>query len=246
MENTVNDVQSEVVVGQETPVSAGVSAVVGGEEKTNAAESQREKQDTADAALTEMSESAAAGQQSREENRNFRKLRQELERLQKENADLKNAGEKSGQTSSVSQRSVRRYLDAFCDRVTAQTRQARMEAELRLAKTRLADELDRRELEEVRSAYPQVRAQTLSELGETYQALRRAGVDHLTAYGAVLAGENARRSPIPVDTGAVGSAGQQEKEYYSPEEVDRLSSRDLDDPKIMERVLRSMTKWKRR
>ncbi len=37
----------------------------------------------------------------------------------------------------------------------------------------------------------------------------------------------------------------QAKEYYSPEEVDRLSGRELDDPKIMERVMKSMTKWKK-
>lgn len=37
---------------------------------------------------------------------------------------------------------------------------------------------------------------------------------------------------------------KEEKNYYSPEEVDKLTSKDLDDPKIFERVRESMAKWK--
>jgi hypothetical protein len=35
-----------------------------------------------------------------------------------------------------------------------------------------------------------------------------------------------------------------EKEFYTPEEVDRLSKNDYDNPKIMARVRRSMTRWR--
>ena len=35
-----------------------------------------------------------------------------------------------------------------------------------------------------------------------------------------------------------------EKDYYSPEEVDRLSEKDLENPRVMEAVQRSMTKWR--
>lgn len=35
----------------------------------------------------------------------------------------------------------------------------------------------------------------------------------------------------------------EEKTYYTPEEVDRLTAKDLDDPKIMQRVRESMTQW---
>lgn len=37
---------------------------------------------------------------------------------------------------------------------------------------------------------------------------------------------------------------QQEKEYYTPEEVDRLTQKDLDNPKVFEAVRRSMMSWK--
>lgn len=36
---------------------------------------------------------------------------------------------------------------------------------------------------------------------------------------------------------------QEEKTYYSPEDVDKLTSEELDDPKIFERVRKSMEKW---
>jgi hypothetical protein len=49
----------------------------------------------------------------------------------------------------------------------------------------------------------------------------------------------------PVSTGSVKDNGSSKlKEYYSSEDVDNLSAKDLDDPVIRERVRQSMTKWK--
>ena len=36
---------------------------------------------------------------------------------------------------------------------------------------------------------------------------------------------------------------QEEKTYYSPEDVDKLTEKDLDDPIIFKRVRESMSKW---
>jgi hypothetical protein len=48
----------------------------------------------------------------------------------------------------------------------------------------------------------------------------------------------------PASTGSVkDNSGITEKEYYSPEEVDKLTSAQLDNPKIWEAVRKSMTKW---
>ncbi len=48
-----------------------------------------------------------------------------------------------------------------------------------------------------------------------------------------------------VSTGSAKDSGASKlKEYYSPEDVDNLSSKDLDDPVIFERVRQSMAKWK--
>ncbi|MCI8760512.1 MAG: hypothetical protein HFJ34_05270 [Clostridia bacterium] len=49
----------------------------------------------------------------------------------------------------------------------------------------------------------------------------------------------------PVSTGSSKSTvpNNQIKEYYTPDEVDKLSSKDLDNPTIFERVRESMKRW---
>lgn len=49
----------------------------------------------------------------------------------------------------------------------------------------------------------------------------------------------------PVSTGSTKSTvpDSQIKEYYTPEEVDKLSSKDLDNPTIFKRVRESMKRW---
>lgn len=50
----------------------------------------------------------------------------------------------------------------------------------------------------------------------------------------------------PASTGSSKSTtpDNQIKEYYTPEEVDKLSSKDLDNPTILKRVRNSMKRWK--
>ncbi len=50
----------------------------------------------------------------------------------------------------------------------------------------------------------------------------------------------------PVSTGSSKSTvpDNQIKEYYTPEDVDKLSSKDLDNPTVLERVRASMKHWK--
>ncbi len=46
-------------------------------------------------------------------------------------------------------------------------------------------------------------------------------------------------------TGSVKDSGASSlKEYYSPEDVDKLSDKDYKNPEIMKRIRASMTKWK--
>lgn len=50
---------------------------------------------------------------------------------------------------------------------------------------------------------------------------------------------------IPASTGSAKNSGASKlKEYYSPEDVDALTDKDLDDPEIMKRVRESMTQWR--
>ena len=83
----------------------------------------------------------------------------------------------------------------------------------------------------------------LDDLGPEYAHLVNSGVDAETAYFAGKAKEQANTKPKPKDIGAIG-AGTKEKDYYTPDEVDRLTDQELDDPKIRAKVRKSMTKWK--
>jgi len=101
------------------------------------------------------------------------------------------------------------------------------------------------DLAAIKQAYPEEHAGSVWELGDVYIQLAASGtVDALTAYEAAKAYEARTKAPVPPSTGSAKSnGGPVEKEFYTPDEVDRLTPRDYDDPKIMERVRKSMTKW---
>ena len=55
--------------------------------------------------------------------------------------------------------------------------------------------------------------------------------------------ENGRK--VPSSAGSVKDSGATNlKDYYSPDDVDNLTDRDMENPEIMKRVRQSMTKWK--
>lgn len=120
---------------------------------------------------------------------------------------------------------------------------ARLQRELQRANRLLREYRMADELRALQQHDPAANLTAISELGEDYARLRRAGVSAVAAYEAVK--YRRTKDAIPPDIGILGSDRAQEKEFYTPDEVDRLSSRELDDPKIMERVMRSMTKWKK-
>ena len=56
---------------------------------------------------------------------------------------------------------------------------------------------------------------------------------------------NGKEVKKPASTGSTKSTvpNNQEKEYYTPEEVDKLTSKELDNPTIWKRVRESMKRW---
>ena len=98
------------------------------------------------------------------------------------------------------------------------------------------------DLAKIKSVYPDVKS--LEELGNEFFSLLGATKDPLLSYEAVQAKKAKTLKPTPQDIGAVNSASSKEKDFYTPSEVDKLTSKDYDNPKIMERVRASMLKWK--
>lgn len=98
------------------------------------------------------------------------------------------------------------------------------------------------DLKQLQTVYPEIKS--LNELDPKVFSIMKNGLDVLTAYEVMKAQADRNKKPTPPDIGGVDNSSSQEKDYYSPAEVDKLTSKDYDNPKIMERVRQSMLKWK--
>lgn len=78
----------------------------------------------------------------------------------------------------------------------------------------------------------------VSELGAQFAALRANGVDAVTAFAALKATEK----PKPSAIGAINQSTP-DKDFYTSDEVDKLTPAQLDNPKILEKVRKSMLRW---
>lgn len=102
------------------------------------------------------------------------------------------------------------------------------------------------DLSKVKAAYPDVKAEKIEELGEVFMRGMAAGLTPEDAYAAQLAHNtrlDAEKKPEPPKIGSVKQAYNAEAEYFSPEELERLNTTDaklLDDPKVLEKALKSM------
>ena len=101
------------------------------------------------------------------------------------------------------------------------------------------------DLAAIKKAFPDVKAKSVDDLGEKFVALRANGIDAVTAFAAMQKGVEATKKPTPPVMGAVNQTPA-EKEFYTSEEVDNIERNHpemLDDPKIFNRIMKSMTKW---
>ena len=74
----------------------------------------------------------------------------------------------------------------------------------------------------------------------------RAGMEKFVKLkGADYVKSNFNKTTACASTGSAKDSGAGDlKEYYTPDDVDRLTEKDLSNPEIMQRVRQSMTKWK--
>ena len=85
-------------------------------------------------------------------------------------------------------------------------------------------------------------------LGFGYITLRALGVDPQAAFK--IADTDRKRIEMsllnpPPAIGRVNNKTVEPKSFYSPEEVDKLTPKDLEDTRVLEDVMRSMTKWQK-
>lgn len=99
------------------------------------------------------------------------------------------------------------------------------------------------DLAAIKEVFPEVTASHVSELGEVYLSLMGAGLsDVVAAYAAARAVKERTTKPSPQSMGSVANARGEEKEYYSPADVDRLPKEAYNNPGIMAKIKKSMTK----
>ena len=106
------------------------------------------------------------------------------------------------------------------------------------------------DIAELNNKYPDADIKSVEDLGEAYRKLRANGIDNETAYLATVGkGKIAVQETTPEIGAANGSKAIPEKEFYSNEELDRLCDprhkKELDNPEVWEKVLRSIRRQKK-
>jgi len=123
-----------------------------------------------------------------------------------------------------------------------QSQEMQRQAELDFYKSKEIERLMNDDLQRIQKLDPTIKS--LNDLGDGYFNLIKAGVDAEMAFNVIQQKKQRETKIPPTEIGKVNSKSKSEKDYYSPEEVDKLSTKELDDPKVWEKVRNSMTKWK--
>ena len=148
--------------------------------------------------------------QSRTENSRQRRLRLENESYKKEVEKLK------GELSCLSElESLKAQNKVYLEKL-------------------VKDKMDK-DLELLKKQDPEIT--TLASLGDNFIKLIENGVDVSVAYNAVKSAEV--QKPLPPQMGAVGE-GSYGSRYFTSKELDRLTAKDLENPKIFKKAMESL------
>ena len=105
-----------------------------------------------------------------------------------------------------------------------------------------AEQCFAKDLAAIKKAFPDEKAKHISELGDEFMAMMASGkVSAVAAYRAIRE-QRQLDHPAPKSMGDVGGSGGTEKEYYTPDEVKRMSKAEIS--KNFDKIRRSMTQWK--
>ena len=116
-------------------------------------------------------------------------------------------------------------------------------SDLRKLRDRTAVEKD---IASIKAVYPEFSATGLDDLPKDFIHIMATGrVDAVTAYEILAAAKKRGTAAPPPTVGEVNAAVETPKEYYTPQEVDRLTRADFKkDPSLLARIQKSMTKWR--
>lgn len=97
-------------------------------------------------------------------------------------------------------------------------------------------------LSKVKEEYPDCEYDSVDSFPEEFHRLVCARISPATAY-KVISEKKERGANKPASMGSVNSNSEGEKDFYTSAEADKLTKKQLSNPKIMNAVLKSMVKW---
>lgn len=201
----------------------------------------------------ETQEVAAPAERNFEKDSAFAKLRREAEQAKREKELLAKTFEQFGfkgtpeeiidqANAHYQQKPIEEVRQERIRQEQMQSEEAKRQAELEYYRNKEIERIMQDDLKRIQSIDPTIKS--LEELGNDYFKLIESGLDAEIAFNAVQAKKQRETKIAPTEIGKVNAQSKTEKEYYSPAEVDKLTEKELSDPKIWERVRNSMTKWK--
>ncbi len=211
----------------------------------------------------------AKHQQSEQENAKWAEMRRQAEAAKKVLSLIKDdyavesddpdeiqiaiLSQKSGKSKADIREELKRQADLEAQKVRqAKESDPEIQELRRIAneyKAEQAKKIEQADLAAIKAAYPDLKAESYADLGEKFVKARTLGFSAVAAYAAVLAEHpkvgtpSAPAEPPKPETGAVSTAGSEvEKDYYTPQEVDKMKDKDLT-PSVLSKIMKSMTKW---
>ena len=120
-----------------------------------------------------------------------------------------------------------------------------VQQELQMYRQREIDRMMEDDLKAVQAIDPTVTS--LKDLPETFLALRFNQAAPMSARDAFIATKaitQQTKTPKPASVGSISGSGTAESEFFTNEELNNLTPKMLDDPKVMEKAMRSMARLK--
>ncbi len=98
-------------------------------------------------------------------------------------------------------------------------------------------------LNEIKKEFSDVTVASVDELPKGFHKLIAAKIEPALAYRVIMETEKLKKDKAPSSMGELNTHSEKEKEFYSSAEVDKLTKKQLSNPKIMNAVMKSMLKW---
>lgn len=128
------------------------------------------------------------------------------------------------------------------ERQQALSKQADLQREVEYYRRKDAERRMNEDLKAIQKLDPNVK--DLKDLGEDFFKLVRSGFDGVTAFTAVRAKNEMNKKEAPPVIGRINSKTVEEKDYFTEKELSALSAKELEDPAVLAKAMKSMTKKK--